>query len=369
MDLRELTTIRVGGAAAEFFAPQTREQLIETARSVWATGGDWIALGGGSNLVVADEGVPGTVIHVVTRGIERLPGEDLVVRVQAGEPWDGLVAAAVEQGLAGIEALSGIPGSCGAAPIQNIGAYGQELSSTLVSIEFLDYLSGDLLRVPAAELELGYRCSALKGGRAGIVISIDLALSQNDGSVSDPIDYPQLATALGVSVGDRLPVTQVRSAVLALRGAKGMLLDPADPDSASAGSFFTNPIVSPEFARSLPPDVPRWPVENNVSTAAISRVTPLESYDPGRLSPVAVTVPGGVKLSAAWLIEHSGVTRGFRLPGSHAAISSKHSLAIVNTGDATAAQVAELARYIQTRVLGAYGVVLQPEPVLVGVHV
>jgi UDP-N-acetylmuramate dehydrogenase len=129
MDLRELTTIRVGGAAAEFFAPQTREQLIETARSVWATGGDWIALGGGSNLVVADEGVPGTVIHVVTRGIERLPGEDLVVRVQAGEPWDGLVAAAVEQGLAGIEALSGIPGSCGAAPIQNIGAYGQETIS------------------------------------------------------------------------------------------------------------------------------------------------------------------------------------------------------------------------------------------------
>jgi UDP-N-acetylmuramate dehydrogenase len=368
MDLRELTTIRVGGAAAELVAPQTREQLIETARSVWATGDDWIALGGGSNLVVADEGVPGTVIHVVTRGIERLPGKDLVVRVQAGEPWDGLVAAAVEQGWAGIEALSGIPGSCGAAPIQNIGAYGQELSSTLVSIEFLDYLSGDLLRLPAAELELGYRRSALKDGRVGIVISIDLALSQNHGALSDPIDYAQLATALRVSVGDRLPVAEVRLAVLALRGAKGMLLDPADPDSASVGSFFTNPIVSPEFARSLPSDVPRWPVETEPSTAN-PRVTPLESYDPGRLSPTAVTVPGGVKLSAAWLIEHSGVTRGFRLPGSRAAISNKHSLAIVNTGDATAAQVAELARYIQTRVLGAYGVVLQPEPVLVGVHV
>ena len=369
MNLRELTTIRVGGAAAEFFAPQTREQLIETAHSVWATGDDWIALGGGSNLVVADEGVPGTVIHVVTHGIERLPGENLVLRVQAGESWDGLVAAAVEQGWAGIEALSGIPGSCGAAPIQNIGAYGQELSSTLVSIEFLDYLSGDLLRLPAAELGLGYRCSALKGGRAGIVISIDLELSQNEDALSDPIDHAQLAIALGVSVGDRLPVAQVRSAVLALRGAKGMLLDPADPDSASAGSFFTNPIVSLEFARSLPSDVPRWPVRNVSSGAANPRVTPLESYDPGRLSPTAVAVPGGMKLSAAWLIEHSGVARGFRLPGSRAAISSKHSLAIVNTGDATAAQVAELARYIQTRVLGAYGVVLQPEPVLVGVHV
>ena len=369
MDLRELTTIRVGGAAAEFLAPQTPEQLIETARAVWATGVDWIALGGGSNLIVADEGVPGTVIHVVTRGIVRLPGEDLVLRVQAGEPWDDLVTLTVEWGLAGIEALAGIPGSCGAAPIQNIGAYGQELSSTLVSIEFLDYLSGDILRLPAAELELGYRRSALKGGRVGIVISIDLALSQNDGALSDPIDHAQLATALGVSVGDRLPVAQVRSAVLALRGAKGMLLDPADPDSASAGSFFTNPIVSPEFARSLPSDVPRWPVENDSSTAANPRVTPLESYDPGRLSPAAVAMPGGVKLSAAWLIEHSGVRRGFRLPGSRAAVSSKHSLAIVNTGDATAAQVAELARYIQTRVLGAYGVVLQPEPVLVGVHV
>lgn len=369
MDLRELTTIRVGGAAAEFLAPQTPEQLIETARAVWSTGVDWIALGGGSNLIVADEGVPGTVIHVVTRGIVRLPGEDLVLRVQAGEPWDDLVTLTVEWGLAGIEALAGIPGSCGAAPIQNIGAYGQELSSTLVSIEFLDYLSGDILRLPAAELELGYRRSALKGGRVGIVISIDLVLSQNDGALSDPIDHAQLATALGVSVGDRLPVEQVRSAVLALRGAKGMLLDPADPDSASAGSFFTNPIVSPEFARSLPSDVPRWPVENDSPTAANPRVTPLESYDPGRLSPAAVAMPGGVKLSAAWLIEHSGVTRGFRLPGSRAAVSSKHSLAIVNTGDATAAQVAELARYIQTRVLGAYGVVLQPEPVLVGVHV
>ena len=367
MDLRDLTTIRVGGAALHLLAPPTREQLIEAARAVWATGDDWIVLGGGSNLIVADEGIPGTVIHVVTRGIERMPGEDLVLRVQAGEPWDGLVAATVEHGWAGIEALSGIPGSCGAAPIQNIGAYGQELSSSLVSIEFLDYLSGELLRLPAAELELGYRSSALKSGRAGIVVSLDLALSQNGGGLGDLIEYAQLATALGVSVGDRLPVAQVRAAVLALRGAKGMLLDGADPDSVSAGSFFTNPVVSAAFARSLPADVPRWPIEG--SAAAESRVTPLETYDPGHLSHPVVAEPSAVKLSAAWLIEHSGVTRGFRLPGSRAAVSSKHSLAIVNTGDATAAQVAELARYIQTRVLGAYGVVLQPEPVLVGVHI
>ena len=369
MDLRELTTIRVGGAAAEFLAPQTREKLIEAVRAVWAAGDDWIALGGGSNLVVADEGVPGTVIHVVTRGIERLAGENIVLRVQAGEPWDDLVAFTVEQGLAGMEALAGIPGSCGAAPIQNIGAYGQELSSSLISIEFLDYLSGELLRLPAAELELGYRRSALKGGRAGIVISIDFALSQNDGGLSDPIEYDQLATALGVTVGDRLPVAQVRAAVLALRGAKGMVLDPADPDSVSAGSFFTNPVVSAAFARSLPADVPRWPIETVSTATEAPTITDLDSYDPDRLPTTRAAEPGGVKLSAAWLIDHSGVMKGFRLPGSRAAVSSKHSLAIVNTGDASAAQVAELARYIQTRVLSAYGVVLQPEPVLVGVYV
>ncbi len=369
MELRELTTLRVGGAAEVFLAPETRQELIETARTVWAAGDDWLALGGGSNLVVSDEGVAGTVIHVVTRGIERLPGDGVALRVQAGEPWDGLVAVAVERGWGGIEALSGIPGSCGAAPIQNIGAYGQELSSTLVSVEFLDCPSGELIRLPAAELELGYRRSVLKGGRAGIVVSIDLALSQNDGARGEPIEYPQLAGALGVSVGDRLPVAEVRAAVLSLRGSKGMLLDPADPDSVSAGSFFTNPIVSAEFARSLPPDVPRWPIFATPGRSADAAVvTPLESYVPGGLEPHAVAEPHGIKLSAAWLIEHSGVKRGFRLPGSRAAVSNKHSLAIVNVGDATAAQVAELARYIQTRVLGSYGVVLQPEPVLVGVH-
>ena len=369
MDLRELTTLRIGGAAADFVAPETRQQLIDTARVVWATGDDWLALGGGSNLVVADAGVPGTVIHVVTQGIERLPGDGVVLRVQAGESWDALVAATVEQGWAGIEALSGIPGTCGAAPIQNIGAYGQELSSSLRSIEFLDYLTGDLVVLSAAELEFGYRRSALKGGRAGIVVSIDLSLSENSDALSDPIGYAQLATALGVSAGARLPLARVRAAVLSLRGSKGMLLDPTDPDSVSAGSFFTNPIVSADFARSLPVEVPRWPVETGAVSEVAPTITPLEAYDPSHLDPTPVAESRTVKLSAAWLIEHSGVARGFRLPGSRAAVSSKHSLAIVNTGDATAAQVAELARYLQTRVLGAYGVVLQPEPVLVGVHI
>jgi UDP-N-acetylmuramate dehydrogenase len=366
MDLREFTTLRVGGASDAVVAPTTAEQLIAATRAIWATGDDWLALGGGSNIVVSDDGFPGTVIHVVTRGIERLDAPGVLLRVQGGEPWDALVAHTVERGWAGLEALSGIPGSSGAAPIQNIGAYGQELSATLVSIEFLDYLSGDLLLLAADELELGYRRSALKGGRAGIVVSIDLRLSENAGGLSDPIQFPQLATALGVEVGDRLPVARVRDAVLALRAAKGMVLDPSDPDSVSAGSFFTNPIVSRDFARTLPADVPRWEV---APEAVLPTVMPLDSYRPDLLRPAGAAGPRGVKLSAAWLIEHSGVTRGFRLPGSRAALSSKHSLAIVNTGGATAAQVAELARYVQTRVLGAYGVMLQSEPVLVGVHI
>ena len=381
MDLSELTTLRVGGPADELLSPPTADELVAAALETWATGDDWLVLGGGSNLVMADEGFPGTVIRVVTRGIERLPADSGAVRlkVQAGEPWDELVAHAVEHGWAGIEALSGIPGSSGAAPIQNIGAYGQELGSRLVAVDFLDYLTGELHRLTAEELDLGYRTSALKRGRRGLVVSIEMQLSPNAGALSDPVLYPQLASALGVIVGDRLPLAEVRRAVLALRAAKGMLLDAADPDSVSAGSFFTNPIVTVQFARSLPADTLRWSMAPDDSLPV---VTPLDTVTP--LDPltgaetVTPAAPSGIiaehkdhaiKLSAAWLIEHSGVPRGFRLPGSRAAVSSKHSLALINTGGASAAEIAELARYVQTRVLGAFGVILQPEPVLVGVHV
>ncbi|MET4781064.1 UDP-N-acetylmuramate dehydrogenase [Glaciihabitans sp. UYNi722] len=368
MDLSQLTTLRVGGPAAELLAPTDAAELVETTLRVWATGDDWLVLGGGSNVVVADDGFDGSVIRVVTRGIERLDGEagTVCLKVQAGEPWDELVAYAVDHGWAGIEALSGIPGSSGAAPIQNIGAYGQELDSSLVAVEFLDYLSGELHRLPAEELELGYRTSALKNGRRGLVVSIELRLTENADALSDPIAYPQLATALGARLGDRLPLSQVRDAVLALRAAKGMLLDAADPDSVSAGSFFTNPIVSAEFARELSADAPRWPIESNEAEPVVSL---LDAYRPQDLPARASATDRRIKLSAAWLIEHAGVTRGFSLPGSRAAVSSKHSLALVNTGGATAAEIAELARYLQTRVLGAFGVILQPEPILVGVHV
>jgi UDP-N-acetylmuramate dehydrogenase len=372
--LSELTTMRVGGVPARMVAPQTETELVDTALAVWGSGDEWMLLGGGSNTVASDEGFEGTVIRIVTRGITvapPAPGHDRVtLRVQAGEPWDDLVAFAVDRGWSGIEALSVIPGSCGAAPVQNIGAYGQELSSSLVAIDFLDYETGERSRMMAAELELGYRTSVLKQGLRGIVLAIELELHDTaaeasvlGSALSRPVAYAQLAGALGVQLGDRVPISDLRETVLALRASKGMVLDPDDPDTASAGSFFTNPIVTESFARSLPDAAPRWPLEREPA----DRVIPLEQY--AGVGPV----PGApsvrlVKLSAAWLIENSGITRGFRLPGSRAAISSKHTLALTNTGGATADEIGQLARYVQQRVRTEFGVNLQPEPVLIGVE-
>jgi UDP-N-acetylmuramate dehydrogenase len=253
--------------------------------------------------------------------------------------------------------------------VQNIGAYGQELASSLVSVDFLDFESGEVRRMTAAELGLGYRTSVLKRGLRGIVLSIDLDLHDTSAEasvlgaqLSQPVAYGQLASALGVQLGDRVPIAQLRDTVLALRASKGMVLDAGDPDTASAGSFFTNPIVTENFARSLPDSAPRWPLTTDLP----DRVIPLEEYAgvgpiPG-LEPVRT-----VKLSAAWLIENAGIRRGYRLPGSRAAVSSKHTLALTNTGGATADEVAQLARYVQGRVVSEFGIILQPEPVLVGV--
>lgn len=345
VDLSQLTTLGVGGPAVEMIAPSTRGQLVDAALGVWSTGEEWVALGGGSNVVVADHGFDGSVIRILTKGIERVPSAvagTARLRVQAGEPWDELVAYTVAEGFAGIEGLSGIPGSTGAAPIQNIGAYGQEVGDALVAVEFLDYLTGELDRIPADQLGLDYRTSVFKRGRRGIVLSIELDLldgSADAATLSRPVAYEQLARALDVSLGERVPVARVRDAVLALRRSKGMVLDPDDADTASAGSFFTNPIVGERFARSIPGAAPRWPVE-----------------------------PESVKLSAAWLIERAGIRRGFALPGSRAAISSKHTLAITNRGGATAADITELARFVQERVRNEFGVALQPEPVYLGME-
>ena len=358
MRFADLTTMRVGGDAYHSIDATTENELIAAAHDTWGGQEEWLILGGGSNLVVADDGFDGTVIRVLTRGIERLAAEPghVRLRVQAGEPWDELVALTVANGWAGIEALSGIPGSSGASPIQNIGAYGQELSDSLVAVDFLDYLDGDLQRLSPNDLRLEYRTSAIKQGRQGIVVAIELDLLE---SADSAIAYDQLATALGVPLGSRVALADVRATVLRLRGSKGMVLDAADPDSVSCGSFFTNPIVGENFARTLPEAAPRWPMEPEPADQVV------ELGEEPALPPQRSD--HRVKLSAAWLIERAGIGRGFSLPGSKAAVSSKHTLAIVNTGGATAAEITELGRFIQTRVFSEFGVRLQAEPNLVGV--
>lgn len=386
--LAAFTTLQLGGPAERLVTATTEPELLELARDTWDEGGDWFVLGGGSNVLVADEGFDGTVLRVATRGIAPVMAKvgRVRLRVQAGEPWDDFVAHTVANGWSGIEALSGIPGSVGAAPIQNIGAYGQEVSAAIVSLDFLDAATGSVRRMPLDDLELAYRSSIFKRGLRGVVLSVTFELTDAGDALSAPIAYAQLAGALGVELGARLPLDEVRRAVLWLRASKGMVLAADDPDSVSAGSFFTNPIVTENFARALPSDAPRWQVEPDEPAT----VTPLDGSAPdaarhesgtdagagvapaGDRDPRPLPAEYHVKLSAAWLIEHAGIRRGFALPGSTAAVSSKHTLALVNTaaGGGTAAgraaDVAELARYIQGRVLAEFGVLLQPEPVFLG---
>jgi UDP-N-acetylmuramate dehydrogenase len=369
--LSELTTLRTGGAPARMFEASTPDELVAVLRDVWADGEPWFVLGGGSNLFVGDEPYDGTVVRILTRGIERLPSPRpgfTRLRVQAGHDWDALVGHAVAEGLAGIEAMSGIPGSVGAAPVQNIGAYGQEIVQTLVEVDLIDEATGDVSTVPASELGLGFRTSVLKHHygsvpeRRAVILSVTLELAEV-GHDERPIPGEQLRTALGLAPGDAVSVAWVRDHVLTTRARKGMVLDADDPDTYSAGSFFQNAIVSPSFARTLPPECPRWPVAPDIDAVV---VIPLASYD-GYVPP-AETVESDVKVSAAWLIEHSGLRKGFKLPRSRAALSSKHALALTNRGGARAAELAELARYIQGRVQAEFGLLLQPEPVLVGVE-
>ncbi|HWL02449.1 MAG TPA: UDP-N-acetylmuramate dehydrogenase [Microbacteriaceae bacterium] len=352
-DLAELTTIRVGGPAREIVRPSDRHELVEAVATAIADGDRWLVLGGGSNVVAPDEGLDATAILTGgVLGIESIAADDgrIHLRVAAGERWDRVVAFCVDRGLAGIEALSGIPGSAGAAPVQNIGAYGQEIGSVLHAIEFYDTATGEVGRLAAAELELGYRTSALKRGREGVVVSVELALTP---ARFGAVGYEQLASSLGVSMGATVPLELIREAVLELRRSKGMLDDGALP---SCGSFFVNPIVDENWARSLPADAPRWPVgpqEADIS-APIEDGPRIREYAERR----------DVKLSAAWLIEQSGITRGFALPGSKAAISPKHTLAIVNTGGATAREIVQLAEFVQLRVSQEFGITLRPEPVI-----
>ncbi|HWK78068.1 UDP-N-acetylmuramate dehydrogenase [Microbacterium sp.] len=369
--LAELTTLRTGAAPERMLDATTTDELVDALREVWSRYEEWFVLGGGSNLFVGDEPFDGTVIRVLTTGIERLPSPHagrVRVRVQAGHDWDDLVAYTVEHGLAGIEAMSGIPGTVGAAPVQNVGAYGQEIQETLVEVELIDESTGEVSTAPASELGLGFRTSVLKhhyGGapiRRAVILSVTLDLAEV-GETGRAIGGDQLRRALGITGDETVPLARVREQILAIRAAKGMLLDPHDPDTSSAGSFFQNLIVPEVVAAQLPSACPRWQVAPDLDAAT---VIPLESFD-GYVPPTQ-TVRPEVKVSAAWLIENSGITKGFRLPRSRAGISTKHALALTNRGHATGAELAELARYIQARVHSEFGLLLQPEPVLVGVE-
>lgn len=318
--LSELTTIHVGGAPKRIHTASSRDELVAVAKDVWARTDNWLVLGGGSNMVAADELDDLEVILVRNLGVEHM-GQGRV-RVQAGESWSDFVIHSAKQGFAGIEALAGIPGTVGAAPIQNIGAYGQELSLTFHSLEFLDYETGQIQIMSNSDCEFGYRDSIFKRGKRGLITWVEFQFFT---------DLPAASTRL---LGSRV------EEVVGLRASKGMVLDDKDHDTWSCGSFFTNPVVSESFAQTLPLDAPKWPTE----------------ADDGLT----------VKLSAAWLIESAGILKGFSLPGSKAAISTKHALAITNRGDATGEQVMELARYIQTQVSNKFGINLVPEPNLVG---
>jgi UDP-N-acetylmuramate dehydrogenase len=335
----ELTTTRVGGPARTVLEARSRDELITLASQHWADD-HVLILGEGSNTVVGDDGFSGTVILVRSHGIDIIAEDPRTVdvRIQAGHDWDAFVAWAVEQGLAGVEGMSGIPGTVGAAPIQNIGAYGQEIEDVMLGLEFLDEGTSQPVYLPTAELGFAFRTSVFKRGRRGVILSVDLRLTRSSDGLSEPVAYDQLANALGVQLGTAVPLADARAKVLALRGAKGMLVSD-DPDSHSTGSFFMNPIVRASFARDLPPEAPRYPVDQEET--------------------------GLVKLSAAWLIENAGIPKGFRLSGSRAAVSHKHSLALTNQGGATANEILELARFIQLVVQSNFGLMLQPEANLI----
>ncbi len=372
LPLARLTTLRTGATPRRMVEAATRDDLVAELRDVWSRDEPWLVVGGGSNLLVGDEPFDGTVVLVRTEGLETLrsprPGY-VRVRAEAGHNWDELVAYTVAEGLQGIEAMSGIPGTSGAAPVQNIGAYGQELVQTLVEVELLDYETGETSVVPAAELELGFRTSVLKAHygsvarRDAVVLSITLELA-DVGHGEIPVRGAQLRQSLGLEATASVSLAWVRETVLATRARKGMVLDDADPDTYSAGSFFQNAIVSAAFARTLPPECPRWPVSVDLDPVT---VIPLDRFD-GVVPPPVEHTPD-VKVSAAWLIEHAGLRKGFSLARSRAGLSNKHALALTNRGNATAGEIAELARFIRGRVQSEFGLLLQPEPVLVGVQI
>jgi UDP-N-acetylmuramate dehydrogenase len=335
-DLSQYTSLRVGGPAKKFVEVSNEQEIIAAIEA--AGDSPVLILGGGTNILVADTGFDGTVIRIsnnkVIEEIDACSGATLTIG--AGENWDIFVENTVARGFAGLETLSGIPGTVGAAPIQNIGAYGHEVSEFITRVRTYDRTTKALKTFTNQECDFAYRSSHFKKN-PGRYIVLDVAFQLRQGEITTPITYAELADALGIFVGEKAPVQQCREKVLALRAKKGMLLSDNDHDAWSAGSFFTNPIISKEIADSLPENAPRWPQPD-----------------------------GKVKTSAAWLIENSGVSKGLSQGGAR--VSTKHVLALTNADGATASDIAELAKLLQAKVKEKFSITLEPEVNLVGIN-
>ena len=334
-DLRDYTSLRVGGPAKKFVEVGTESEIIAAIEAAGDT--PILIIGGGTNILVADSGFEGTVIRITSHSmqseVDACSGATLTIG--AGEDWDAFVALTLDRGFAGLETLSGIPGTVGAAPIQNIGAYGHEVSEFITRVRTYDRQAKGLKTFTNSECDFSYRNSHFKANPGRYVV-LDVQFNLRRGEMTTAITYAELAKKLGIAVGEKASTVQTRAAVLELRAAKGMLLNPSDRDSWSAGSFFTNPIVSKEVAATLPDDAPKWP-----------------------------TADGMVKTSAAWLIEHSGVHKGDSHGGAR--VSTKHVLALTNAGNATAKEIAELAKSAQKSVFEKFGITLEAEVNLVGI--
>ena len=344
--LSELTTIGLGGPARRLIDAVSDDQVIDAVAAADAAGEPLLVIAGGSNVVIADDGFEGTVVRILTQGVAAdNDGDRVRLCAAAGQTWDGLVARAVAEDLTGIECLSGIPGSAGATPIQNVGAYGQEVAQTIVGVRTYDRRDRIVRDLSNRDCNFAYRSSRFRRSDRHVVLAMTYELERS--SLARPVRYAGLAAALGVELGARPPLPAVREAVLSLRRQKGMVVDRDDPDSVSVGSFFVNPVMPAE------------------RFAALERRVAHRVGEAGR-APAWPETGGRVKTSAAWLIERSGFPRGYRK--GRAGISEKHTLALINRGGATTAELIALAREIRDGVRGAFGVTLQTEPVLVGVE-
>ena len=334
--LSNFTTLKVGGPAQKIVHAHTEDELVEFVKAADKAGEQVLILGGGSNLLISDAGFAGTVIRVESKGnaLDYDACSGGMIEVSAGEDWDKFVALTIEKGFADLESLSGIPGTIGGAPIQNIGAYGHEVSETIARVKAYDRTKDEITTFTNEQCRFSYRNSVFKA-ESGRYVILNVTFQLRKGEQSLPITYAELAKFLSINIGDRASVVEVRKAVLQLRGRKGMLIDAGDVNSNSAGSFFVNPILNKEIADKLPADAPRWPQTD-----------------------------GRVKTSAAWLMEHAGVSKGEKLAGAQ--ISNKHVLALTNSGDATAGDIVELAKMARAKVFEKFGVKLEAEVQLVG---